>query len=141
MYHTVILIGNLGKDPESRYTPSGQSVTSMSVATNRKYRDVLGQPIKETSWFHVTVWGKQAEACNTNLHKGSKVLIEGRLTPDPQTGGPRIWKTEGRVNAQYEVTASVVRFLSGRDEPQEIVPSRDEPKLDESDLDLDDIPF
>ncbi|MBI9045400.1 MAG: single-stranded DNA-binding protein [Anaerolineaceae bacterium] len=141
MYHTIILIGNLGKDPETRFSPSGHPVTTLSVATNRKYRDALGQSVNETSWFHVTIWGKQAEACNTNLHKGSKVLVEGRLTPDPQTGGPRIWKTDGRVNAQYEVTASVVRFLSARNEMNGKVEERDEMDAQNTAIDLDDIPF
>jgi single-strand DNA-binding protein len=116
MYQTVILIGNLGKDPEMRFTPSGQSVTTLSVATNRRYNGTNGQPVKETTWFRITVWGKQAEACNEFLHKGSKVLVEGRLTPDPETGGPHIWENNGKVGASFEVTASTVRFLSGRED-------------------------
>ena len=57
MYQTIILIGNLGKDPEMRFTPSGQPVTTLSVATNRRYNGQNGQPVKETTWFRVTVWG------------------------------------------------------------------------------------
>ena len=72
MYQTIILIGNLGKDPEMRFTPSGQPVTTLSVATNRRYNGQNGQPVKETTWFRVTVWGKQAESCNEFLHKGSR---------------------------------------------------------------------
>ena len=116
MYQTLILIGNLGKDPELHYTPSGQPVVTLSVATNRRYTTADGQAAKESTWFRVTVWGKQAEACNEFLHKGSKVLVEGRLTPDPETGGPHVWESNGKVGASYEVTASTVRFLSGRED-------------------------
>lgn len=119
MFQTIILIGNLGKEPEMRYTPSGQPVVSFSVATNRSYKGADGQPVKETTWFRVTAWGKQAETCNQYLHKGSKVLVEGRLTPDPDTGGPRIWESNGKMGASYEVTASTVRFLSGREDHEE----------------------
>jgi single-strand DNA-binding protein len=119
MFQTLILIGNLGKEPEMRYTPSGQPVTTLSVATNRRYSGANGQPVKETAWFRVTVWGKQAETCNQFLHKGSKVLVEGRLTPDPETGGPRVWENNGKHGASYEMTASTVRFLSGREDGEE----------------------
>ncbi len=119
MFQTLILIGNLGKEPEMRYTPSGQPVTTLSVATNRRYSGANGQPVKETAWFRGTVWGKQAETCNQFLHKGSKVLVEGRLTPDPETGGPRVWENNGKHGASYEVTASTVRFLSGREDGEE----------------------
>ena len=119
MFQTLILVGNLGKEPEMRYTPSGQPVTTLSVATNRRYSDTNGQPVKETAWFRVTVWGKQAETCNQFLHKGSKVLVEGRLAPDPDTGGPRVWENNGKHGASYEVTASTVRFLSGREDGEE----------------------
>ena len=117
MYHTIIIVGNVGKDPEMRYTPSGQAVTSFSVATNRQYATGNGEQVKETIWFRVTTWGKQAEVCNQYVRKGSKVLIEGRLTPDKATGGPRIWtKQDGSAGASFEVTAGTVRFLSSRGE-------------------------
>ena len=117
MYHTIIIVGNLGKDPEMRYLPSGQAVTSFSVATNRQYTGSDGQPVKETIWFRVSVWGKQAESSNQFLKKGSKVLVEGRLNPDPATGGPRTYnRQDGTTGASYEVSASVVRFLSTRGE-------------------------
>lgn len=117
MYHTVILVGNLGRDPEMRYTPSGQPVTNMSVATSRQYTDSNGQQVKETIWFRVSVWGKQAEACNQYLKKGNKVLVEGRLVPDQSTGGPRIWnRQDGTAASSFEVSASTVRFLSSRGE-------------------------
>jgi single-strand DNA-binding protein len=117
MYHTIIIVGNLGKDPEMRYTPSGQAVTSFSVASNRKYTASNGEQVNETIWFRVSAWGKQAEICNQYLKKGSKVLIEGRLTPDKNTGGPRIWqKQDGSSGSSFEVTAQTVRFLSTRGE-------------------------
>lgn len=117
MFHTIIIVGNLGKEPEMKYTPSGQPVTNFSVASNRSYNDPSGQPVKETIWFRVTTWGKLAETCNQHLQSGSKVLVEGRLTPDPDTGGPRVWnRQDGSTGASYEVTASTVRFLSSRGE-------------------------
>ena len=117
MYHTLIIVGNLGKDPEMRYLPSGQAVTSFNVATNRQYTGSDGQPVKETTWFRVSVWGKQAESCNQYLKKGSKVLVEGRLTPDPATGGPKLWtRQDGSAASSFDVSASTVRFLSSRGE-------------------------
>ncbi len=117
MYHTVIIVGNLGKDPEMRYSPSGQAVTSFNVATNRQYTGSDGQPVKETIWFRITVWGKQAESCSQYLKKGSKVLVEGRLIPDANTGGPKIWtRQDGSPGASFEVNAQTVRFLSSRGE-------------------------
>ncbi len=117
MFHEIIIVGNLGRDPEMRYTPSGQAVTNMSVATNRQYTASNGEQVKETIWFRVSVWGKQAEACNQYLKRGSKVLVTGRLNPDPATGGPRIWtRQDGTAGASFEVTAQTVRFLSSRAE-------------------------
>ncbi|MCX6056110.1 MAG: single-stranded DNA-binding protein [Chloroflexi bacterium] len=116
MYQTIILVGNLGKDPEMRLTPSAQPVTTLSVATNRRYGAANGQPVKETTWFRITVWGQQAEACNEFLRKGSKVLVEGRLSPDPETGNPHVWENNGKFGASFDVTASTVRFLSSRED-------------------------
>ena len=110
MYQQIIIIGNLGGNPEMRYNANGKAVTNFSVATNRVYN---GE--KETIWFRVSVWGNQAEACNTYLRRGSKVLVEGRLTADTQTGGPRIWTAnDGEPRASYEITANQVKFLSTR---------------------------
>jgi single-strand DNA-binding protein len=119
MFQTIILAGNLGRDPEMRYTPSGQAVTSLSVATNHQYTNNNGETVKETTWFRVSVWGKMAETCNQYLKKGSKVLVEGRLKGDPATGGPRIWNAQdGTPRASFEVTALNVRFLSSRGEAE-----------------------
>jgi single-strand DNA-binding protein len=120
MFQTIILAGNLGRDPEMRYTPTGQAVTSFSVATNRQWTNNNGETIKETIWFRVSAWGKMAETCNQYLKKGSKVLVEGRLTADQATGGPRVWTgQDGQPRASFEVSAQTVRFLSSRSEASE----------------------
>ena len=115
MWHTIIIVGNLGRDPEMRFTPNGQAVTSFSVATSRQYTANNGQQVKETVWFRVSAWGKLAETCNQYLKKGSKVLVEGRLTADPNTGNPRFYnRNDGTAGTSFEVSASTVRFLSSR---------------------------
>jgi len=95
MYQKVTLIGNLGRDPEQRYTPSGQALTNFSVATSEKWTGQDGQPQERTVWWRVSVFGKQAETCAQYLRKGSKVYVEGRMQADPKTGGPRIWSGQG----------------------------------------------
>jgi single-strand DNA-binding protein len=140
MYHTIIIVGNLGKDPEMRYLPSGQAVCDLSVATNRQYTNASGQPIKETIWFRVSVWGKQAESVNQYLRKGSKVLVEGRLNPDQATGGPRIWtRQDGTAAASYEISANTVRFLSSRTDDQGASQAEDTTASHPSDT--EEIPF
>ena len=116
MYQQIIIVGNLGRDPEMRYTQTGQAVTNFSVATNRQYTASDGQQVKETIWFRVSVWGRMAEVTNQYLRRGSKVLVEGRLNADPATGGPRIWGDPPR--ASYEITANQVKFLSTRGEDE-----------------------
>jgi len=116
MWHTIIIVGNLGRDPEMRYTPSGQAVTSFSVATSHNYTGSNGQLVKETIWFRVSAWGKQAETCSQYLKKGSKVLVEGRMQADAN-GGPRTFqRKDGTTGASFEVTANTVRFLSSKSE-------------------------
>lgn len=118
MYQKIIVVGNLGSDPEMRYMPDGTAVTSFSVATNRRWTDrSTGQPVDETTWFRVSVWGRQAETTNEYLSKGRKVLVEGQITPDRNTGGPRMWTAQdGTVRASFEIRADSVRFLGGRDD-------------------------
>ena len=124
MYQQIIIVGNLGSPPEMRYTQTGQAVTNFSVATNRSYKS--GDEWQtETIWFRVSVWGRMAEVVNERLAKGSKVLVEGRLTADPATGGPRIWGDPPR--ASYEITANQVKFLSARGEDGDQVASEDVP--------------
>ena len=111
MYQKLIIIGNLGRDPEMRYTPDGNPVTSFSVATSRRYHET-----NETTWFLVSVWGKQAESCNQYLNKGSKVLVEGRLRPD-NNGNPTVFqRKDGTWGASYEMHAESVRFLTPKGE-------------------------
>ncbi|KRT69389.1 MAG: ssb, single-stranded DNA-binding protein, single-strand DNA-binding protein [candidate division NC10 bacterium CSP1-5] len=113
MFQTIIIAGNLGRDPEMRYTPNGTAVTNFNMATNRKYTGSDGQQVKETTWFRVSVFGKQAEAVAQYMKRGSGVLVEGRLSADNQTGGPRIWtRQDGTPAASFEVVANTVRFLS-----------------------------
>ena len=119
MYQLLVFVGFLGSDPEQRFTPNGDPVTSFSVATSRKYTDK-----DETTWFRVTVWGKQAESCATYLHKGSKVLVEGRLRPDANGNPTTFQRKDGTWGASYEVTAEAVRFLTPKsgDVPDSDVP-------------------
>jgi single-strand DNA-binding protein len=138
MYQKILIIGNLGRDPEMRYTPSGQAVTNFSVATNRQYTASDGQQVKETVWFRVSAWGRQAETCNQYLRQGSRVLVEGRLTADPASGGPRIWtRQDGSSAASFEISAQTVRFLSTRQEDEAYQASS---MMDEVDDD-EEIPF
>ena len=113
MYQQIIIVGNLGRDPEMRYMPDGQAVTNLSVATNRKWTNqATGEPQEEVTWFRVSVWGPQAEAANEYLTKGRQVLVEGRIKPDPDTGGPRLWtRQDGTVGSSFEIVASRVQFL------------------------------
>jgi single-strand DNA-binding protein len=112
MYQKLTLVGNLGRDPEMRYTSDGTPVTNFSVATNRRWTNSDGSQGEETVWFRVTAWRRMAEVCNEYLEKGRQVLVEGRLLADPETGGPRVWTgRDGQTRASYEVTASTVKFL------------------------------
>ena len=117
MFHTIIIVGNLGKDPEMRYTPSGQAVTSFNVASSRSYTGANGQQVKETIWFRVSAWGKTAETASQYLKKGNKVLVEGRLVPDQTTGGPRVYtRQDGTTGSSFEVSAVTIRFLTPKGE-------------------------
>jgi single-strand DNA-binding protein len=130
MYHKITIVGNLGRDPEMRYTPDGTPVTNFSVATNRKWNRPDGSQGEETVWFRVTAWRRMAEVCNEYLQKGRQVLVEGRLTPDQATGAPRVYqRNDGSYGAQYEVTALTVKFLGGRGEgpPADMPGMPDEP--------------
>jgi len=146
----ITIIGNLGSEPEMRYTPSGRPVTSFRVATNWRYTTADGERKEETDWFTVVSWGKLAEQCNQYLTKGRLVYIEGRLRM-------RTWEgQDGQTRARNEIVADRVKFLDrqgaqahppleGR--PEEIRPEGvrpEESKHEESDtgeLEPDDIPF
>lgn len=142
-YQKIVVAGNLGRDPEMRYTPSGQAVTSFSVAVNEVYTAANGEKVKKTIWFRVTAWGKQAEICNQYLKKGQMVLVDGRITADPATGGPRLWKKQdGTMGASFEITAATVRFLSSKADMGEGGPVAGGNNLDLAEIPPeDDIPF
>jgi single-strand DNA-binding protein len=115
MYQKIYLAGNLGQDPELRYTPNGTAVTRFSVATNERWTDREGQQQDRTIWWRVSVWGRQGEAVSEHLRKGSQVFIEGRMDPDPETGGPSIWTgRDGQARASYEIVAQRVQFVGRR---------------------------
>ncbi len=106
----VILVGRLGRDPETRYTGSGQAVANFSVATDESYKDRNGERQKRTEWHKIVVWGKQAEIAQQYLKKGSLVFIEGRI----QT---REWQDkEGNKRTSFEIVANNFRMLGGRAE-------------------------
>jgi len=116
-YQKITIVGNLGRDPEMRYTPDGTPVTTLNIATNRKWNNADGSKGEETTWFRVTCWKRQAEIAAQYLKKGRQVMIEGRLTPDKETGGPRVYqRQDGTHGASFEVKAERVIFLSGRED-------------------------
>ena len=110
MVNKVILVGNLGKDPEVRYTSGGQAVANLRIATSRSWNDKQsGQRKEETEWHDVEVWGKQAEQCGEYLSKGRMVYVEGRLKTDKWQD-----KQTGQDRYKVKVVADSVRFLGGR---------------------------
>ena len=137
MWHKITIAGNLGRDPEMRYLPNGSAVTNLNVATNRTYKDSNDQKVTETIWFRVSVWGARGETANQYLKKGSKVLIEGRLNVDPETGGPKLFvRNDGSSGANYEMTAQNVIFLSSKSEDSVYQPSQEfvDPPIDEESI-------
>jgi single-strand DNA-binding protein len=104
----VILVGRLGRDPETRYTGGGQAVANFSVATDESYKDRNGERQKRTEWHKIVVWGKQAEIAQQYLKKGSLVFIEGRIQS-------REWQDkEGQKRTSFEIVANNFRMLGGR---------------------------
>jgi len=104
----VILVGRLGRDPETRFTSGGQAVANFSLATDESYKDRNGERQKRTEWHKIVVWGKQAEIAQQYLKKGSLVFIEGRIQS-------REWQDkEGQKRTSFEIVASNFRMLGGR---------------------------
>jgi single-strand DNA-binding protein len=104
----VMIIGNLGRDPEMRYTPTGRPVTTFTVATNRAWNTANGERHSETEWFNVVTWGSQAENCKQYLTKGQQVFVEGRF----QT---RRWEDkEGGKHTSVEIVATETIFFGDR---------------------------
>ena len=106
-FNKVIVVGNLGRDPEMRFTPQGTPVCTFSVATNERRKDKAGEAQDITTWFRVTVWGKQAETVSKYLTKGRSVYAEGRLHVEEWTD------KDGRARYTLELNASDVRFIDG----------------------------
>ncbi len=121
----VILVGRLGRDPETRYTGGGQAVANFSVATDETYKDRNGERQKRTEWHKIVVWGKQAEIAQQYLKKGSLIFIEGRIQS-------REWQDkEGQKRTSFEIVANNFRMLGGRAEgaAQEQEPAQARPAV------------
>jgi single-strand DNA-binding protein len=104
----VILVGRLGRDPETRYTGGGQAVANFSVATDESYKDKNGERQKRTEWHRITAWGKLAEICQQYLKKGTMVYIEGRIQS-------REWQDkEGQKRTSFDIVANTMKMLSSR---------------------------
>lgn len=135
-----ILIGNLGRDPEVRYLPSGQAKATFTMATSDSYTDRSGAKQERTDWHNIVVWGKQAETCGQYLKKGRQVYIEGRISNrsyDAKDGSGKRYITE--------IVAQRVQFLGGRagtgaEEPSEVAAPGGEPEAPPA-MDDEDIPF
>ncbi|MDM7913434.1 MAG: single-stranded DNA-binding protein [Methanotrichaceae archaeon] len=120
MYNKVIIIGNLGRDPEMRFTPNGSPVTTFTVATNHTYTRDDGEKQVETEWFNVVAWNKTAERCNQFLGKGKRVYVEGRQRT-------RSWEgQDGQRKFTAELVAEKVLFLEKGDRQEPGVPAADE---------------
>ena len=139
MYQELTIVGNVGGDAEMRYTPSGDAVTTFSVATSRKFKNAQGVTVEQTTWHRVSCWRKLAEVTAEHVKRGNRVLVTGtveaRAWKDGRTGEPR---------STLEVTASQVRFLGGADErnrPAGAVPNGDKQPENIDMEQLDPIPF
>jgi single-strand DNA-binding protein len=133
-----IIIGNVGRDPEMRYTPQGTAVTSFSVAVSRSFNSRDGDQQEETDWFRVTAWNKLAEICNQYLTKGQRVYVEGRVSM-------RMWDgNDGQKHGSLELTATDMMMLSTKGEMAAAGvgagASRDD-AFGGGDMEPDDIPF
>ncbi len=138
-FNKIILVGNLGRDPELRYTPQGTPVCSFTVATNEKRKDRAGETQDFTTWFRVTLWGRQAETASQYLTKGRPIYVEGRLRLEEWTD------RDGKQRYTLEVHATDMQFIGGgrADEPG-AAGGKTQPSAQpsaEADLSDDDIPF
>ena len=142
MINKAILVGNLGKDPEVRYTPSGTAVANFSVATTERWKDKTPGEMKEqTEWHRIVAWGRLGEICGEYLSKGRQVYIEGRL----QT---RSWEKDGVTRYTTEIVANNMQMLGARNESQGTGRQMGQPAADRGypeppmgDSQDDDIPF
>ena len=130
MLNKIMLIGNLGRDPEMTYTPGGKAVTKFSLAVSRRFKDrESGESREETQWFNIVAWDRLAETCNTYLHKGSKVYLDGRMTSRKYTD------RDGQERTAWEVTAETMEML----DPKNVNERRD--SYGSGDITADDVPF
>jgi single-strand DNA-binding protein len=106
-YNRVVLLGNLTRDPELRYTPSGTAVTEVGLAVNDRRKNATGEWVEETTFVDVTLWGRTAEVASEYLNKGSSVLLEGRLKLDT-------WEKDGKKNSKLRVVGERMQMLGGR---------------------------
>ena len=151
-FNKVILVGNLGRDPDLRYTPQGTPVCSFTMATNERRKDKTGEMQDQTTWFRVTLWGRQAETASQYLTKGRPVYIEGRLRVEEWTdrdGKPRHTLEVNATDMQFigggrGDEAAVSRPVAGEPAPEHAAVSRPaagEPVHEHADPSDDDIPF
>ena len=132
MFEQLMLIGNLGKDPDTRYTSAGVAVTTFPVAVNRKWTNQDGTPGEEVTWFRVTTWRKLAETCAQYQAKGRQVMVIGRVAASAYLS------KEDEPRASLEVTAESVRFLGGKNGNGAVGAVQGEPEMD---IDESEIPF
>ena len=109
-FNKIIIVGHLGRDPEIRYTPQGTALCKFSVATTERRKNAVGESEDHTTWFRVTVWGRQAELANEYLAKGRQVYLEGRLRLEEYTD------REGNQRTSLEVNATDIQFIASRGE-------------------------
>ena len=137
MLNKCMIIGNLGADPEMRYTANGNAVTTFRVATSRSYNSAEGERREETEWFSVVTWNRLAETCAQYLTKGRQVYVDGRM----QT---RSWEgQDGQKRYRTELIAETVKFLGNRNDQPAVglAPSMAVGADAEGDIDPDDLPF
>jgi len=137
-FNKITLVGNLGRDPELRYTPQGTPVCTFSMATNERRKDKTGEMQDHTTWFRVTLWGRQAETASQYLTKGRPIYIEGRLRVDEWTD------RDGKARYTLEVHATDMQFIGGarsEEAPMERAAAAGAPAAEQADLADDDIPF
>lgn len=129
----VMIIGNIGTDPEMRFTPNGNPVTTFRIATSRTFTTSEGERKQETEWFTVVTWNKLAESCNQFLAKGRRAYVEGKLRT-------RSWEgQDGQKRTRVEIVADRVLFLDRSG--QSVAPLSEEVEIGEEGLEADNLPF
>src|SRR5450432_2506866 len=137
-FNKITLVGNLGRDPELRYTPQGTPVCSFTLATNEKRKDKTGEMQDQTTWFKITLWNRQAETAAQYLTKGKPVYIEGRLRVEEWTD------RDGKPRHTLEVNATDMQFIGGGQRSEEAPSERalsSEPAQAHAEVSDDDVPF